>query len=849
MNIEREKSSPDRSGNKVDGPVVPVSMVPPDILRPENEDRQGAEPPPTTKLPVLPLGDLVLFPSMIAPLIVNTARSMLLVQEVAQGDRLFIAVLQRKPDVPDDQVGPEDLHPVGCLARLIKVLKFPDDTLRILVQGEARCRIIECAQEGGFLRAACGGLKDQIAKDVETDALARSVSQRFQEVITLSPTLPEELKIALFNTEDPSKLADLVASNLNMLLVERQALLEELNVRRRLERLMAVLHREREVLRLSNEIQNRVSESFAKGQREFFLREQMKAIQRELGEAEPARSDIEDIRKKLDAAGLSEEARKAADKEIEHLSAVSPMSPEYGVIRTYLDWLAELPWSKMTEDRLDIAAARRVLNADHYDLARVKDRILEFLAVLKLKRNLKGPILCFVGPPGVGKTSLGRSIARALGREFIRLSLGGVRDEAEIRGHRRTYIGAMPGRILQGLRRAGTRNPVFMLDEVDKLGADFRGDPAAALLEVLDPEQNNSFSDHYLEVPFDLSRVLFITTANVLDTIPPPLRDRMETLELPGYTTREKLHIARHHLIPRQIAEHGLTPRDIVIPDATIEALIAGWTREAGVRNLERELANLCRKVARRVAEGKRSETTVEPERLRALLGPRKFEIETAEAALGAGIATGLAWTPTGGDILFIEASRMAGKGNLILTGSLGDVMKESAQAAVSYVRARADRWSLPPDFIEKTDLHIHVPSGSIPKDGPSAGLAISAALVSLVTNQPLPPDLAMTGEITLRGRVMPVGGIKEKILAAARAGIRRIILPARNRDDLSEVPRDIRRTLQFHFVRTVDDALRIAFDASPSDSDNDAPSIRRKGRAKKHKSATPTAPKGEHIP
>ncbi len=795
----------------MDGPVVPVSLVPPEMLQDPGGKNPAAAAPPAL-LPVLPLGDLVLFPSMIAPLIVNTARSMRLAQEVAKGDRLFVAVLQRKSDMPDDQAGAGDIHEVGCLARLVKLLKFPDDTLRILVQGEARCRIFDCAERDGFLRAACEGLKDAVEKDLATEALARGVSQRFQEVITLSPTLPEELKIALFNTEDPSKLADLVASNLNMPLAERQALLEELNVARRLERLLAILHREREVLRLGNEIQTKVAETFSKGQREYFLREQMKMIQRELGDAEQPRSEIEEIRKKIEAAKLPEEARKVADKELDRLAAVPQISPEYGVIRTYLDWLAEMPWSKTTEDRLDIANAKRVLDADHYDLARIKDRILEFLAVLKLKKNLKGPILCFAGPPGVGKTSLGRSIARALGREFVRLSLGGVRDEAEIRGHRRTYIGALPGRIVQGLRRAGTNNPVFMLDEVDKLGADFRGDPAAALLELLDPEQNNAFSDHYLDVPFDLSRVLFITTANMLDGIPPALRDRMEVLDLPGYTAREKLEIARRHLVPKQLAAHGLSRKDLELPPATLEAVISDYTREAGVRNLEREIANLCRKVARGVAEGRRGRTVVKPDRLRALLGPRKFERESAESGAAPGIATGLAWTPTGGDILFIEATRMAGKGHLILTGSLGDVMKESAQAAVSYVRARGERYGLPSDFIEKNDLHIHVPAGSIPKDGPSAGLAIAAALVSLLTGRPLPPDLAMTGEITLRGRVMPVGGVKEKVLAAARAGIRRVLLPARNRDDLSEVPADIRRALKFHFVKTMDAALQLAF-------------------------------------
>jgi ATP-dependent Lon protease len=640
-------------------------------------------------LPVLPMSDIVLFPAMIAPLVVSTARSMKLVEELVRGDRMFVSVLQQRRDVPDDQVGPDDLYAHGCVARLLRTLKFPDDTVRILVQGLHRCRIGRYEPGGDYLRAHCTILPERAPRSLNLEALARNASQRFQEVITLSPTLPEELKVSLFNMEDPAKLSDLVAANLNMSIEERQGLLEENAVGARLEKLTRLLNREREVLRLGNEIQTRVSETFSKGQREYFLREQLKTIRHELGEQDPMTADQEQLKKKLAAAGLSPEARAAADKELERLAAIPSMSPEHGVIRTYLDLLSDLPWDAVTDDHLDLVRARRILDADHYGLDRVKERMIEFLAVLKLKHALHGPILCFAGPPGVGKTSLGQSIARALGRKFIRLSLGGVRDEAEIRGHRRTYIGAMPGRILQGLRRAGARNPVFMLDEVDKLGMDFRGDPASALLEVLDPEQNRAFSDHYLDVPFDLSQVLFITTANVLESIPPALRDRMEVLELSGYTTAEKLQIARRHLAPKQAAAHGLPrPRTWFAPP-TLERLIAGYTREAGVRNLEREIASCCRKIARRIVENRAPRRPVRPEDVARWLGPAKFLHESVGAHGEPGVATGLAWTAAGGEILFIEATRMPGKGQLLLTGSLGEVMKESARTALSLLRTR----------------------------------------------------------------------------------------------------------------------------------------------------------------
>ncbi|MDZ4199588.1 MAG: endopeptidase La, partial [Kiritimatiellia bacterium] len=619
-------------------------------------------------LPVLPLNDLVLFPAMVAPLVVTTARSMKVVEEIGGSDRMFVTVLQRNGKTPDDRVQPDQLHETGCVARLIRVLKFPDDTVRILVQGESRCRIAGCEGGGPFLRARIEMRADELEKTVEMEALARTVSQRFQEVITLSPHLPEELKIALFNMEDAGRLADLIAANLNMPIAERQSLLEETRVRERLSKLLVLLNREHEVLKLGSEIQNKVSETFNRNQREFFLREQLKTIRNELGESEQTSAELQRIQARLKEARLPKSARQVAEKELERLRSIPSASPEYGVIVTYLDWISDLPWAIETEDHLDLKQARRILDSDHFDLVRVKERILEYLAVLKLKKDLKGPILCFVGPPGVGKTSLGQSIARAMGRKFIRMSLGGVRDEAEIRGHRRTYIGSMPGRILQGLRRAQSRNPVFMLDEVDKIGSDFRGDPAAALLEVLDPEQNSTFSDHYLDVPFDLSRVLFLTTANMLDTIPPALRDRLEILELAGYTAREKLQIARRHLVKKQISAHGLKPAQIRFEDVALERIISGYTREAGVRNLEREIANLCRKTARAVATGRKSRTAITPARLRAWLGPDRFEADRAEQTLAPGVSTGLAWTPTGGDILFIEATRMPGKGRLILT-------------------------------------------------------------------------------------------------------------------------------------------------------------------------------------
>ncbi len=783
---------------------------PPSPRSPENAVEMNEDAPKI--LPVLPLGDLVLFPGMVAPLLVNTKKSAKLVEDAGSTNRFLICSLQKDRLIPDDKVELDDLMSGACLCRLLKMLRFPDDTVRVLVQGVARCRIQGPAEEGPYLRSRYTVLHDVPEDSIETAALARNASTLFHDIITLSSNLPDELKIAVVNIEKPSHLSDLIAANLNMSLEDRQALLEEVRPQERLKRLGPLLNREREVLRMGNEIQSQVSETFSKTQREIFLREQLKAIRKELGETDQSQAGTNELEERINKAKMPPDIKKIARKEMDRLSAIPPGSPEHGVIRTYLDILCELPWAISTTDHLDIARAARILDEDHYDLKKVKDRILEYLSVLKLKRDMKGPILCFVGPPGVGKTSLGQSIARALGRSFVRMSLGGMRDEAEIRGHRRTYIGAMPGRIIQNLRKAGTRNPVFMLDEIDKLGTDFRGDPASALLEVLDPAQNNTFTDHYLDAPFDLSKILFIATGNIADTMPAPLRDRMELIELPGYTQQEKLFIALKHLLPRQIANHGLKRRQLTLPRETIEQLIANYTREAGVRNLDRELANLCRKAARKIAEGRTRRITIKPDMLRTWLGPVLFESETAEKQTVPGVATGLAWTMAGGDILFIEATRMPGNGQLILTGSLGDVMKESARAALSYVRSHAAELKFDPQFAEKTDFHIHVPAGAIPKDGPSAGIAILAALISLMTGKPIPSHIAMTGEITLRGRIMPVGGIKEKVLAASRAGITTVVLPAGNRRHLEDVPPEIRKKITFRFAQSADSALRAIF-------------------------------------
>ena len=761
------------------------------------------------QLPILPLSDLVVFPHMVASLVVTSASSIHLVDDVVAGSRLLGLVLQRDAHVENPHK--EDLHEYGCAGRVLRMLKFPDDSVRVLVQGVQRIRVVKVEQEEPYIVARIAPLKEEADGSLEMSALASNAGKQFQRIISLSPAMPDELKVATLNAQDPGRLTDLIASNLNIALEERQRLLETHSVKSRLVRLTDSLNRELEVLELGSEIQNKVASTLSKGQRDYFLREQLKQIQKELGEEGEHGLEIKELREKVDNAQMPEEPKKAAMRELERLAMIPSASAEYTVVRSYLDWLVALPWSKCTQDRLDIARARHVLDEDHFDLKRVKERILEYLSVRKLKQDMKGPILCFVGPPGVGKTSLGMSIARALGRKFIRISLGGVRDEAEIRGHRRTYIGALPGRVIQGIRKAESANPVFMLDEIDKIGADFRGDPSAALLELLDPQQNHSFSDHYLEVPFDLSKVMFITTANVLDTVIPALRDRMEVLELPGYTEEEKMHIAMEHVMPRQLGEHGLKNGQLRFERQALRALVAHYTREAGVRNLEREVASVCRKVARRIVEGHVKKFRVTRQSLSDLLGPPRFLAEVAERKGEPGIITGLAWTSTGGDILFIEATRMAGKGSLLLTGSMGDVMKESGMAALSFVRAHCKQLNIDSDEFGRSDIHIHVPSGAIPKDGPSAGLAMAVALASLMCNRIVRPDMAMTGEITLRGKVLAVGGIKEKVLAASRAGIHAMIMPAGNRKDLIEVPAEVRRRLKFVFVGSIHEALEIA--------------------------------------
>jgi ATP-dependent Lon protease len=772
--------------------------------------RPGAKSFPAV-LPILGLADIVIFPGTQAPLLVESAQSIRLIDDVVAGDRFLGLVLQRNPEVENPL--PDDLWSHGCAARVVKMLKFPDNTVRVLVEGLRRIHLQEFETQTPYLRAKVEVLKDGVEDTIEFTALVRNAHRQFEEVITLSPALSDQVKIAAINTEDPGKFADLVAANLNLNLEERQRLLELDNVKDRLTRLLPLLGREIEVLTLGSKIQKEVASSMSKNQRDFFLREQLRAIQRELGETDANSSEINSLREQVEANQLPEEAKKVALRELDRLQQIPPSVAEYTVSRNYLDWLVNLPWSKSTEDKVDLATAERILNEQHFGLTKVKDRLLEFIAVIKLKHRLKGPLLCLVGPPGVGKTSLGKSIADALGRKFARISLGGMRDEAEIRGHRRTYVGALPGRIIQSIRRVESSNPVILLDEIDKVGSDFRGDPAAALLEVLDPQQNSTFTDHYLDLPFDLSRVLFITTANWLEPIHPALRDRLEVIELPSYTAAEKLQIARRYLVPRQIDEHGLKPSLVKFPDPTLRRVIQDFTREAGVRQLEREIASLTRKAARRIAsngETPKKALIIKPDLLTEFLGPPRFMSETAQRITEYGIATGLAWTPVGGDILLIEATRMPGKGNLILTGSLGEVMKESAQTALSYLRSQAQSLGLDLTNYEKQDIHIHVPAGATPKDGPSAGITIAAALASLWLQRQVRSDVAMTGEISLRGRVLPVGGIKEKVLAAARSGIKHLVLPEQNRKDWGEVPVEVREKLKVDFVRHISEVLPV---------------------------------------
>ncbi len=784
-------------------------------------------------LPVLPLRETVPLPDSLTPLAIGQERSVQLVNDVLAGDRMLVMVASRRPEL--DTPGPEDLYEIGVVGQVARMLKVPDGTLRILVQGQQRVRIDRWERETPYLVGAITVLPDKVKESPQLTALTRNVQETFNTIVEEVPYLPEELQLAVANIDDPSALTHLITGSLRLKTEEKQELLEEPDVAKRLRRLVEVLARELEVISIGSEIQSQVQNELDKNQREYVLRQQLEAIRKELGEFDESAAEAGQLRERLDALNLPDDVRKQAGRELGRLEALPPQAAEHGVIRTYLEWIAELPWDTSTQDNLDLHHAREILDEDHYDIEQVKDRILEFLAVRRLMgdraaANPSGSIICFVGPPGVGKTSLGRSIARALGRSFQRVSAGGMRDESEIRGHRRTYIGAMPGTIIRSVRDAGSNNPLLMIDEIDKMGSDWRGDPSSAMLEVLDPEQNSTFRDYYLDVPFDLSKVMFITTANTLDTIPGPLRDRMEVIQLAGYTEDEKLQIAKRYLVPRQVERNGLKKSWISISDAALRAVISDYTREAGVRSLEREIGTICRKVARGIAEEvgapakagekapKIKKVGVGEERARELLGRQRFFGETQRRTRVAGVATGLAWTPVGGDVLFVEWRAMEGSGKLLITGQLGDVMRESAQAALSHVRGRREELApeLADDWFATHDLHVHVPAGAIPKDGPSAGITMATALVSLLTDRPVRDDVAMTGEVTLTGQVLPIGGLKEKALAAQRHGVKIIIAPLRNEADTEEIAEHLRKQLDFRFVGELDDVLRIALEPAP---------------------------------
>ena len=778
-----------------------------------DDDNQSQENGHVFKLPevvgILPIRNAVAYPGTIMPLAIGRKKSKALLADTEPNETIIGLLAQRNPETDRPDFG--NLYSIGTAISVLKVTKLPQGSIHVVVHGIARFKIIEKVAIKPYLKARIQPLSTKVRKTKKLQALIVSVRQAANRVITLSSNVPEEASVLLENIENPSALADFLAANLSLDIAKKQQLLEELDATKRLEQISVILAHQLEVLELSHKIQSRVRESIDKNQREYFLQEQLKAIQTELGQKDLRSEELKQVAQNIAKARMPKKVEHEALRELDRLSKIPPASPEYSVIRTYLDWVCELPWSVQTKDQLDIHKAQRILNADHYDLSKVKKRILEFLAVRKLNPKGKSPILCFVGPPGVGKTSLGKSIARAMGREFVRISLGGIRDEADIRGHRRTYIGALPGRILQELRKCGSKNPVFMLDELDKIGSDFRGDPASALLEVLDPEQNFDFTDHYLDQPFNLSSVMFIGTANYTEPVPPALRDRMEVIELPGYTETEKLKIAKKYLIPRQLKEHGLVKTRCGMKDDAAVAIIRGYTREAGVRNLERNLAAVCRAVATEIAKGKKRRATIAKKDLAKILGPAQFESELALRTGIPGVATALAYTPVGGELLFIESASMPGKGLLQLTGQIGDVMKESAQAAFSIVKANAKKLKIEPENFSKFDYHIHVPAGAIPKDGPSAGVAMFTSLVSLLLGKPTRPDVAMTGEITLRGLVLPIGGLKEKILAAKQAGIETVILPARNKKDLPEVPKEAKKGIKFEFVKNTDEALKIA--------------------------------------
>ncbi|MDI6900783.1 MAG: endopeptidase La [Anaerosomatales bacterium] len=762
-----------------------------------------------TVLPLIPLRDLIIFPNLVVPLFVGRERSINALEEAMRTDHIVALVTQKTAETQNPEA--DDLYEIGCAVTILQELKLPDGTAKALVEGQQRFRILEFIEMDPYMKVRVELIDEAEEADVETQALMRTLLADFEHASELGKPIPQEVLVAASGIDEPGRLADFVAFHLALKVEEKQQILEAVEAKERLQKTAGFLRKEIEILEIGSKIQNRVKEQMSKTQREYFLREQMKAIQQELGQYDEVQAEMDEYREKIAAAGMPEDVEEKALKELGRLEKMPQAAAETSVIRTYLDWLIGLPWQAEDEEKLDLVAAQEILDEDHYGLEKVKERVLEYLAVHKLTDHMRGPILCFVGPPGVGKTSIGKSIARALGRKFIRMSLGGVRDEAEIRGHRRTYVGALPGRIIQSINQVGTKNPVFMMDEVDKVGADFRGDPTSALLEVLDPEQNNSFQDHYLEAPFDLSNVMFITTANLLDPIPPALRDRMEVIHFPGYTEDEKLHIARQYLIPKQLTEHGLSAGKLDIKDDAIREIVRRYTREAGVRNLERNIAAICRQVARKVVEGKKGKTTVSMRTVGKYLGPAKFSFGLAEKDDEVGVATGLVWTEVGGDVIFIEATKMSGKGKLILTGQLGDVMRESAQAAVSYIRARAADLDVPEDFNEQFDLHIHVPAAAIPKDGPSAGITMAVALTSVLTGTRVRRDVAMTGEITLRGRVLPIGGLKEKLLAAHRAGIKTVLIPAENERDLELVPEHVRDEMEIVPVDHMDAVLQRA--------------------------------------
>jgi len=790
-------------------PPLPASGPPPS----EDELKFGDD------LPVLPIRNAVLFPGAVAPFDVGREKSVALVEDVHNLQSPVIAIFAQRDPSTDDPSG-DDLYPVGCAARVLKALKHSSGNYSLILQGLTRIRLDQVTATAPYMRAKIARVETAGAEDVEAEALALSLRDVAKQVIQLMPELPREAGSLIDSIQAPGALADLVAANLDAPVEEKAQLIETVEVKERIRKVLKLLTRQLEILKMRERINSQIKEEMGKNQREYVLRQQLKAIKEELGEDDGDQGDLDGLEERIAKASLPSEADNVAKKQLKRLRSMQVGSAEYTVVRTYLDWILDLPWTHSTEDNMDIAEVRRVLDEDHYGLDKVKKRIVEYLAVRKLKKDKKGPILCLIGPPGVGKTSLGRSIARSLGRKFVRVSLGGVHDEAAIRGHRRTYVGALPGQIIQGMKKSGTINPVFMMDEVDKIGHDFRGDPSAALLEVLDPEQNNTFADHYLEIPYDLSNVMFVATANVSDPIPPPLRDRMEVLEIPGYTRREKLAIARQHLIPKQLEEHGLKPEQLSITDEAVEEIIEHYTREAGVRSLERTVASVIRGVAVKVAEGDTSPRVIKSEEdLHQFLGAIKYTSEVAERTEETGVATGLAWTAVGGEILFIEVTRMFGSGKLQLTGQLGDVMKESAHAALSYVRTNAEKYGLAKDFLEKSDIHVHIPAGAMPKDGPSAGITMFTAIVSLLTGIRVRHDVAMTGEISLRGRVLPIGGLKEKTLAAHRAGIKRVIVPDRNKADLDEVPKEVRDELEFVFVNRLDEVLHAALESMPQPS------------------------------